>query len=1150
MLTSWLLALMALAYLGLLFAIAWLGDRYAAAGRAPVPRPLVYSLSLAVYCTSWAYYGTVGQSASLGWWLPPTYAGTLVLFLLALPLLDKLIRVSRRERITSVADFVAARYGRDRALAVGVTVIAVCGVTPYIALQLKAIEMSFNVLAAGSPRAAQDTALYVAATLALFAILFGTRHVEATEHHPGMMLAVAFESLVKLVAFLAVGLYVTFGMFDGFGDLATRAAAAAPSARAGGSSVSHFLALMVLGFVAIFCLPRQFHVAVVENGGPRDLALARWLFPVYLLAISVFILPLANAGLALGLPDADLYVLTVPLGAGAEVLTIFAFIGGLSAATGMVIVASVALSTMISNEIAVPLAMQLSPTLRQGRDLTGFLLAVRRVAIVLLLGLAWLYYRWIAQNGALASIGEIGMAAVALFGPAIVAGLYWRGATRVGALASIGAGFAIWLWTLLVPALAEAGLAPESLVTAGPWGIEWLRPTALFGVEFDHTLAHGLGWSLLAATAALVLGSRQSARSLGERIQAAAFVDAAPRRPAAGFDPRVHALTVRELRTLAERFAGAERAAVEFEGLDTAAATRATAEQLETTQRLLASVVGAASAQRLLDAAVAGRELEIEDVVQIVDGASQALAFSRELLQATVENLSQGVAVVDADLRLVAWNHRYLELFRYPADLIRIGRPIEEVLRYNAVRGELGEGEPEALVQRRLEHLRRGTAYTFQRVRRDGIVLEIRGNPMPGGGFVTSYADVTDYKRTEQALKESNELLERRVAQRTRALQVMNEELLVAKAEAERANLGKTRFLAAAGHDLLQPLNAAGLFAAALAQKASTAEQRNLLTDLDRCLESAEALLSDLLDISKLDAGVIRGEVADLALGPLLAELDSEFRLQAVERGLALRLRGTDAWVRSDRKLLHRVLQNFIGNALRYTSRGGVLIGARRRQGGVRITVWDTGRGMPDQEVARVFEEFYRGAAAVEAAPGRGFGLGLAIAERIARVLDHRVGVRSRPGRGSVFWIDVAEGKVAPVAAALPDPRAAGSLAGVRALCVDNDAGALKGLAALLETWGCEVVACTCLAELPPAGRQPDVLLVDYHLDGGMTGLDVVRHLRDVEHVQAPAIVVSADANEQVRAEAEARGCVFLRKPLKPLQLRSALRRVLEERAA
>ena len=1155
MLSPWLLALYAVAFLGALFALAYWGDRSAAAGRVPQLSGWVYALSLAVHCTSWAYYGTVGQAASVGWALPPTYVGVMALYLLFPVLLYKLVKVSQRERISSVADFVAARFGRDRALAVAVTLIATCGVIPYIALQLKAIDQSFAALVTPTASAG-DGSLYVAAGLAAFAILFGARHVDATEHHPGMMVALAFGSALKLAALVAVGLFVTFGMFDGFDDLAARAAAidGLEAARSAESSTARYLALAVLGFCAIFCLPWQFHVGVVEARGTGDLRLARFAFPAYLLAISLFVLPIANAGLVLGLGEADLFVLSLPMSAGAGELALLAFIGGLAAATGMVIVACVALATMLCNEVAVPLAMRLHPPLRSRSDLTGLLLNLRRSAIVLLLAAAWLYHRWVAQQDALASIGEIALAAAALLGPAVLAGLYWRRASRSGALASLVAGFAVWAWTLLVPTLAQAGLAPAAWLAGGPAGLEWLRPTALLGLEGVNPLAHGVLASLAAATLALVAVTLLSRRSLVERVQAAAFVDAEAGAAARAFDRQRQRLTVRELKTLTERFVGARRASSHFAALGAIPTedAQASGEQLEATQRLLAAVVGASSARKLLEAAVEGRQLPIEDVVSLVDGASQALEFSRELLQATLENVSQGISVVDSELRVVAWNRRYLELYRYPPGFVRVGRPVEDLLRYNAERGELGPGDPEEAIARRLEHLRRRTPYSFERQRADGTVLEIRGNPMPGGGFVTSYADITGYKQAQRALEEANASLERRVRERTQALSAMNAELIEAKGAAERANVGKTRFLAAAGHDLLQPLNAAGLFAGALAQKLDSDAQRALLADLEGCLGSAEALLSDLLDISKLDAGVIRASLSEFRLDELLAELEGEFRLQAATRGLALRVRRTEATVRSDRKLLKRVLQNFVSNALRYTERGGVVLGARRRDAGLRVGAWDTGTGIAEDQQARVFEEFYRGGPRPAGRDAEGFGLGLAIVERIARVLGHGLGLRSRPGRGSAFWIEVprSRGAAAPEVSR-PDFRPAGELSGVRVLCVDNDLAALRGLASLLGSWGCEVAALRGLPELEqrglPPGFTPEVLVVDYHLDDGATGLDVVAQVAAAAGGVVPALVVSADASGHVRAEAEAGGCLFLRKPLKPVALRSALRRLAEQ---
>lgn len=1161
MLTPWLIALLGLTYVGVLFVVAHAGDRMAAEGRWLAARPYVYSLSLAVYCTSWAYYGTGGQSARLGWWLPPTYVGTIVLFVFGARFLDKVIRIGRKQKITSIADFLAARYGRDPRVAVLVTVVAVCGLTPYIALQLKAIDISFTALAglaaSGGGTVFADTALYVALALAAFSILFGTRHADATEHHPGMMLALAFESIVKLGAFLAVGAFITFGMFDGPSELAARVAAdpALQALRQGARPAGHYLALTVLGIFAIFCLPRQFHVAVVENTGPRDLRIARWLFPLYLIAISLFVLPVANAGLAwfgAAAPNPDLFVLQLPLAAGRPDLALITFIGGLSAATGMVIVACIALSTMICNEIAMPALLHAFPALRRRRDLTGLLLRVRRIAIVLLLAAAYVYYRSIAYSGALAEIGEIAMAAVALFAPLVIAAVYWKRASSAGALVGLACGFAVWLYTLITPVFAAAGYLAGDFLANGPFGVAWLRPTALLGIDGWNPLAHGLAASVIATTAGLVIGSLATRRTLVDRIQAAVFVDAADDGGAEQYRTHAGALTLKDLHALVGQFVGSHRTDAHFAQLRAsgdggAPGDRASAGQLESAQRLLGSVIGAASARRVLDAAASGKKLVFEDVVSIVDSASRALEFNRELLQATLENVSQGISVVDADLRLVAWNHRYAELFSYPPEWLYIGKPIEEVLEFNAARGEMGEGDPAQLVARRMMHLRRGTDYVYQRAGPDGMVLEIRGNRMPGGGFVTSYTDVTGYKRTEAALEE-------RVGERTRALSAMNEELAAAKSAAEHANQSKTRFLAAASHDVLQPLNAAGLFAGALQQKLRGAGERALIADIEQCLRTAEGMLNDLLDISKLDAGVLQAQPVALPLQDLLGALEAEFSLLARGRGLELRVRRSRGIVISDARLLHRILQNFVANALRYTARGRVLIGCRPRGDTLRIEVWDTGIGIAAEQRERIFEEFYRTPSAVagDAVVGKGFGLGLAIAERIARRLEHRISVRSVVGRGSVFAIDVPRSAARPAPVQpLPHRRAIGSLQGVRALVVDNDAAVLRAMAALLESWQCDVRTAASADELPaPDAWCPDVLIVDYHLDRGETGVALAKGICARIDVDLPLVVITADAADAIRDEVEAAGGLYLRKPVRPLALHSVLRRAVMRAAA
>ncbi len=1160
MLQGWSLFLISAAYLALLFGIAHYGDRATGFGRAPAQQPWIYSLALGVYCTSWTFYGAVGRSAASGWDFLPIYLGPLLVFVLGRPLLARVIEVSKRHNITSIADFIGARYGRHQPLAMWVTLIAVVGVVPYIALQLKAVAFGFEVLASplglddGLGQQRGDSALVVALLLAVFAILFGTRQVLSSESHHGMVLAIAFESVVKLLAFLAVGLYACYGVFDGFGDAYGQAMKLPQMREPLGRADWHlgFWTQTLLAAIAMLCLPRQFHVAVVESTSPRDLQRARWVFPIYLLLITAFVVPITAAGLA-RLPAstaADTYVLALPLAEGHGLLSLAAYLGGFSAATSMVIVETIALSTMLSNEVVMPVLLRSRRLNLSARgDLSGLLKLIRRAAIVAIIAMAYLYYRLFTGPGTLSAIGLLSFAAVAQFAPAMIGGMVWRGGSYRGAVCGLLAGFAVWAYTLLLPSLLGASGGGGQFLAEGPFGLGSLRPQALFGIDGLDAVAHGTLWSLAANVFCYTLVSWLQQPRLAERLQAVQFLTPVgsphiPREAA-----RATPATVGDLLALLERFLGAGRARTsmaEFaqqRGVAQAAGSeRADRELLRFTEHLLAGALGASSARLLLASTLRGRDMQPEDVIRLLDETSHAIVFSQERLRATLEHLSQGVSVVDKDLRLVAWNRRYLELFAYPPELIHVGQPIETLFRHNAERGLLGAGEVETLVARRMEHLQRGTNYLHERALADGTVIEIRGMPMPGGGFVTSYSDITPYNRAQQALREANDTLETRVADRTA-------ELAEAKAEAERANAAKTRFLAAASHDLVQPLHAARLFLAAADRGSVPADTGVLMDRIGDSLQAAEQLLSGLLDISKLDAGALPVQRETFAAEQVLGPLAREFEALAATRGLRFRHRPTQALLHTDPALLRRVLQNFLGNALRYTRRGGVLLGVRRLPGALRIEVWDSGPGIPAEKQREIFEEFRR-LDAQDAIGERGLGLGLAISERIARLLGHELSLRSQLGRGSVFALTVPLGVAADLSAQPPViERVRASERRSRILVLDNEPLALTALAALLQRWGHEVLTASSAAEalarhgaLPP----PDLALVDYHLDDGVSGIDVAAALGKHWGCALSCVVVTADPTSAARDAAALHGYPLLQKPVKPAALRALLQKLLD----
>ena len=582
-----LIALVSIAYLGLLFAIAFYADKRADAGRSVIASPYVYALSLGVYATSWTFYGSVGRAAANGVGFLPIYLGPTLAAALFWLVLRKIVRISRENRITSIADFIASRYGKSAALAGIVTVIAVIGIVPYIALQLKAVSGSFLLLAnapevarpaaAGAGPLLADTAFYAALALAVFAILFGARHLDAAERHEGMVAAIAFESVVKLVAFLAIGLFVTFGLYAGFDDLFARVAAdprlahlLAPFDGPAGSYAS-WAWLLVLSAFAILCLPRQFQVAVVENVDESHIARASWLFPLYMLAINLFVLPIAFGGLLHfpgGAVDADTFVLALPIAEGRPLLALAVFLGGLSAATGMVIVETVALSTMVCNDLVMPLALAHGPAAAcaSGATCRGCCSASggRRSSRILLLGYA--YFRFAGEAYALVAIGLISFAAVAQFAPAMLGGLYWKQATRAGAIAGLLAGFAVWAYTLLAPSFARSGWLPAGFVEDGPWGIALLKPLALFGLAGLDEITHSMIWSMLANCGALVVVSLLAAPGPREQAQAVRFVDVF-RRPAERMGAWRGEASLDELRGLLGRFLGGDRAAALARGV-------------------------------------------------------------------------------------------------------------------------------------------------------------------------------------------------------------------------------------------------------------------------------------------------------------------------------------------------------------------------------------------------------------------------------------------------------------------------------------------------------------------------------------------------------------------------------------------------------
>lgn len=1081
MMSSALLIIVPALYVSALFAFAWWAE--GAGGRATARRWRLpaYTLALAVYCTSWTFFGAVGSAASQGWPYLPIYLGPILVFLFGIRFLERLVRTAHEEGATSIADFIGARFGRSRGVAALVAILALLGTIPYVALQLRSVGTSFAHLSGGGETLLPT--LGTAVLLGAFALLFGTRRYEAASRSDGVVLAIGIESLVKLLAFAAVAAFAAW-MFVG---------AALPVRQAGMNAVAanfaidgingDFVVITLLAAAAIICLPRQFHLTVTEASSPSDVIRARWPFIAYLALTALLVLPITLAGMAGGITgtNPDLLVLGLPLDSGAQWLAIIAFVGGFSAATGMVVVECIALATMVSNDLLGPLLLRS----RRWANAVNFgerLLWLRRGVIVALVAVAFAYARATPPQEQLAAIGLTAFAAMIQFAPALVLAVRRGGRDPLPAKAGLATGLILWVLLLFLPAITGVRL-----------------------IDLDGFL--GLGG--VAQGAAVSLGANMAVHAIfalaPHRWRSAPVALAAGSSGAITFLPDLVRFTA--------RFVGADRAGELGQGAGPV--TRSSARAAE---RMIADVVGAPSARALVASALSGSQLSADQVARMLDETGQSLQFSKGLLASTLEHIDPAVSVVDRDLRLAAWNSRYLELFDYPPGMVAVGTPVADLIRYNALRGECGPGEVEDHVARRIANMRRSERHSFERVRPDGRVLKTVGGPMPGGGYVMCFTDITAEAEARAALEAARAQLEQRVSERTAELTRANWALAEATAD-------KTRFLAAASHDLLQPLHAARLFLSALDGRVEQAAMP-LLAKAGQSIDGGEQLLRALLDISRIDAGGITPRSEHVDLGALVRDMVETMRPLAAEKGLSLRFAGSSAWAESDPALLRSIVQNLMSNAIRYTARGGVIAGVRRRGGQARVEVWDSGPGIAHDKQRLIFREFER----LDTGSEAGLGLGLAIVERTARLLGADIALTSWPGKGSRFALAL------PLAVdgghGLSETLSRGADAPARSvLVVDDDPAVVEATVALLTSWGHSVTATGSVEQALGLHGRFDAALLDFDLGEGMDGLELAALLRARGRAGRFALV-TASTDAVIAGRADKMGITVLSKPV------------------
>jgi len=967
------LAAILIGYLVFLFLVAAVAERFGRRLARPRLQTLTYVLAISVYCTAWTFYGSVGLAANRGLEFLTIYLGPALVALLWPTVLRKLVRVAKEQRITTISDFIASRYGKSAPLGTLVAALVVCGMIPYIALQLKAVSVSFAMMiGTDSVLSGFDPALLVAAMLALFGILFGARNLDFTRGQTGLMSAVAVESIVKLVAFLVVGAFVTWGLFDGFTDIFSRIVdhpewstlltlGTAPAA-----SYTRWTVMLLVSMAAVMLLPRQFHVLVVQNPRERDVATAAWAFPLYLLAINVFVLPIAFAGLLRFQGDAtaaDSFILALPLSTGASTVAVAVFLGGFSAATAMIVVDSLALSKMISNDIILPVI------LRRGRlaEVYWASLASTRLGILVVVVLGYFWARIEAGHFLLVEMGLLSFIAVTQCAPAVFLGLYWRRGNRKGALTGISLGFTFWFYTLIIPALVKEAVLPAAWFEKGLLGLAWLRPTALFGLEGLDGISHGVFWSLFTNIGAYLLVSTLTRQDADERSQAAAFVGVAEIEP-----PRVAPiLSITEIERLIHLYVPEDEAdAILRELLAGKAPRELTLPDLLDLriklERVLAASLGGAAAHYIIEDRFTISKGEARELVESFQAMQRSLRTSEHLLASVVESVEDCIFATDTAGHLVTINRAGRRLLEMPSGEAP-GMTYLDVLD-SPERRRVGAAIARALVERRswqgtVTALARGDR-RFPAYLSIACVFDAQQEVI---GTVGVLRDLTEQVATQQRLIQREKL----------------------------ASLGE--MAAGVAHEIRNPLGGIKMATSLLSSGAVNGDaiSREMAHTILSGIAEIDAIISDLLDYAR----ETRLDRQEYPLGRIVASVLELTGAAGDERGVQVVASGLDLELVAlvDGQRLRQALVNVVKNAreaVERRPRPRVDVSLYLRGPTAVVEVSDNGSGIAPEHRDKLFLPFFT-------TKPTGTGLGMAIVKKIMDLHGGEIEIDSTPQRGT-----------------------------------------------------------------------------------------------------------------------------------------------------
>ncbi|RJP19787.1 MAG: PAS domain S-box protein [Deltaproteobacteria bacterium] len=984
-------------YLLLLFGIGYLGERKFDAIRARGLDRYVYVFAAGVYCTSWTFYGCIGNAAQNGPSFLALFIGPSVFALTWWTVLRKLVRFCRAHNVTSVPDLLSVRYGGTPWLGSLATLFLVLGSVPYISLQLRAVGLTYDAISGGGGLAASiDPMLVVALFLGAFALFFGGRYLDFTRPQGGVLTAVATESVVKLVILMAAGVFVCYGLFDGIGDVYSRFRSHPEWGKltglsgAPGNGYARWTAYFVIAVIDVLLLPRQFHVLVVQNGDESHIKTAMWMFPLYLLLINLFVIPIAFGGLLLGLPAAagDNFILAIPMLSGQKGLSLLIFIGGFSAATAMVLVSSVALGKMVANNLVIPGILRA----RRGFHAYGYLLAATRASILAVIGLGYVYARWMSGNAALMEIGVISFVAVAQFGPPVFGGMYWKGGTAGGAVLGLCAGFTAWFYTLILPAAAKAGFLDPSFVANGPFGIALLRPADLLSAGIGDPVGNAVFWSLFLNVLGYAAGSHLFAAAGAAVPEGPPGVAEVPV-PGAPPGRGAHYPSLEDIEAVMTRYAGHEKekevgeVVREIREIKSRGQTReAVIRQMELParlERILTGSIGVLSARSVLRDMLPLTLADARTLVESFREMEKDLASTREavshkeeqirarerLLASVVHSIDDGIVAFDAGGRITAVNEGGCRLFGRP-ERAMIGEGFQLLIRDTPYR------EKQRIIARSTyRHGRWRGEVDFVRgdgTQTAGLVSTARINDERGraAGFVASFKDLSEIKAMQNKMIQSEKL----------------------------ASLGQ--MAAGVAHEIRTPLGSIKMSTRLLREEAAGSEASEMLGTIRDAVASMEVIVNELLDYTRDIALQLDDyDLVSIARSSVFG-LEDEWRRRGVSVGVESSEGPVSAIV--DGVRIKQVLTNIVKNAVEAAPdlRGRVTVRLAGGNGAVRITVEDNGPGMTAEELGNVFQPFYTSKA-------QGTGLGMSIVKRLVELHGGEVRIDSDAGRGTTVSVDL-----------------------------------------------------------------------------------------------------------------------------------------------